>query len=187
VRSKEFLWTITIEILFDFFNPKIWSSSFLNLWSSFSRFQKLLLAEVRYIQRLRTCKALALSGPFIAPQNPILVFHFFSVGNLGCLQCKSGLKMCPLGLKIIFKVWSCEGDHVDISNFAGSSDSAKESSILLNQMVLAGCVPCTLNTPLWCENVSVDCQTCLIGSPLSRRSCGYFKLWSGDRWRREPA
>ena len=76
---------------------------------------------------------------------------------------------------------------MDISNSAGSSDSAEESFILLNQMVLTGCVPCTPNTTFWCENVSVDCQTCLIGCLLSRRSCGYFKLWSGVRWRREPA
>jgi len=95
--------------------------------------------------------------------------------------------MCPLTLKLIFKVARCVCDHVDISNSAGSSDSAKESFTLLNQMVLTGCVPCTLNMPIWCENVPADCQTCLIGCLLSRRSCGYFKLWSGVRWRREPA
>ena len=70
---------------------------------------------------------------------------------------------------------------------AVSSDSAEEISILLNQMVLTGCDPCTPNMPYWCENVSVDCQACFIGCPLSKRSCGYFKLWSRARWRREPA
>ena len=47
--------------------------------------------------------------------------------------------MCPLTLKPIFKVARCVGDHVDILNSAGSSGSAEESYILLNQMVLTGC------------------------------------------------
>ena len=50
--------------------------------------------------------------------------------------------MCPLTLKLIFKVVRCVGDHVDISNSAGSSGSAEESFILLKQTVLAECVPC---------------------------------------------
>ena len=84
--------------------------------------------------------------------------------------------MCPLTLKLTLKAARCVGDHEDISNSAGSSDSAEESFILLNQMVLTGCDPCTPNMPHWRENESEDCQTCLIGCPLSRRSCGYFKL-----------
>ena len=44
--------------------------------------------------------------------------------------------MCPLTLKLTLKAARCVGDHVDISNSAGSSDSAEESAILLNQMVL---------------------------------------------------
>ena len=70
--------------------------------------------------------------------------------------------MCPLTLKLTLKAARCVGDHEDISNFTGSSDSAEESSILLNQMVLTGCDPCTPNMPHWRENESVDCQTCLI-------------------------
>jgi len=46
--------------------------------------------------------------------------------------------------QLILKVARCEGDHVDISNSGSSSDSAEESFILLNQMVLAECVPCSL-------------------------------------------
>jgi len=95
--------------------------------------------------------------------------------------------MCPLTLKLTFKAARCVGDHENISNSAGSSDSAEECFILLNQMVLTGCDPCAPNMPHWRENESEDRQTCLIGCPLSRRSCGYFKLWSGVRWRREPA
>jgi len=117
-----------------------------DLWSSFSRFQKLQLAEARYIQRLRTWQGFDTSGSFIAPRNPYFGISLFSVGNLGYLQCKFGLKMCPLALKFIFKVARCVGDHADISNSEGSSDSVEESFILLNQVVLTGCVPCTLNT-----------------------------------------
>ena len=47
-----------------------------------------------------------------------------------------------------FKVARCVGDHMDISNSAGSSHSAEESFILLDQMVLTRCVPCTLNMPI---------------------------------------
>ena len=96
-------------------------------------------------------------------------------------------KTCPLVVKHVSKFSIFQGDHVDTSNFAGSSDIAEESFILLNQVVWTGCVPCTLNMLHWRENVSVGCQTCLIKCPLSRRPRGYFKIWSGVRWRREPA
>ena len=56
--------------------------------------------------------------------------------------------MYPLTLKLNFKVARCVGDHVDISNSAGSSDSAEESFILLNQIVLTLYVPCTPNMPI---------------------------------------
>ena len=110
----------------------------------------------------------------------------------GCVPCAHSIfhpdaKTCPLTVNHVLKCTHCQDDHVDPSNSAGSSNSAEESFILLNQMVLTGCVPCTLNTPFWCEHVSVDCQTCLISFSLSRWSCVYFKLWSGVRWRREPA
>jgi hypothetical protein len=84
-------------------------------------------------------KALAHSGTLRAPRNPILVFLFFSLGNLGYFTCTFDLKMCPLTLKLIFKVARCVGDHVDISNSAGSYDSAEESFILFYQMVLTRC------------------------------------------------
>ena len=83
-------------------------------------------------------KALAHPGTLRTPRNPILVFHIFSVGNLSYLTCTPDLNMCPLTLKFILKGARCVGDHVDISNPAGSSDSAEESFILLNQMVLTG-------------------------------------------------
>ena len=117
-----------------------------------------------------------------AEESSILLNQVFT----GCVPCAHSIchfdaRTCPLTATHVSKCASCQGDHVDISNPAGSSNSAEKSFILLNQMVLAGCVPCTLNTPFWCEYVSVDCQTCLIGYPMSSRSCGYFKLWSGVR------
>ena len=68
--------------------------------------------------------------------------------------------MCPLTLKLTCKAARCVGDHVYISNSAGSSDSAEGSSILLNQMVLTGCDPCTQHATLarkrirWLPNMS---------------------------------
>ena len=44
--------------------------------------------------------------------------------------------MCLLTLKLTLKAARCVGNHVNISNSAGSSNSAEESFILLNQMVL---------------------------------------------------
>ena len=131
-----------------FFSTSKYEALRFNLPSPFSRFQKLQLAAARYIQRLRTWQGLAHSGTLRAPRNPILIFLIFSLGNLGYFTCTFDLKMFPLTLKLIFKVARCVGDHVDISNSAGSSDSAEESFILLNQMVLTGCVTCTLNMPI---------------------------------------
>ena len=48
-------------------------------------------------------KSWALSGSFIAPRNSILVFHFFSVGNLGYLQSKYGLQNVSAGSQIYFQ------------------------------------------------------------------------------------
>ena len=86
---------------------------------------------------------LANSSTLRAPWNPIWVFLIFLWVIFHTLTCKHGFKICPLSLGLTLKAARCIGDHVEISNSAGSSDSAEESSILLNQMVLTGCGPCT--------------------------------------------
>jgi hypothetical protein len=143
VSSKQLWWTTKMTILSIFFNLLFIAAS----GPLFPYFRSPSSKRPGISKYYEHGKSLAHSGTFRAPRIPILVFHFFSVSHLGYLQCKYGLKMCPLTLNLIFKVARCVGDHVDISNSAGSSDSAEESFILLNQMVLTGCVPCTLNTP----------------------------------------
>jgi hypothetical protein len=144
VSSKQPWWTTKMIILSIFSNPL----SIATPGPLFADFRSPSSKRLGISKNYEYGNALTLPGTLRAPRKPNSVFHFFSLSNPGHPQRKSGPKMCPLTLILIFKVARCVGDHVDISNSAGSSDSAEESFILLNQMVLTGCVPCTLNTPL---------------------------------------
>ena len=147
MSSKEPLWTITIENFVDYFNPKIKGFHF-DLSSYVSRFQEPWISEARYIQVLRTWQVFGTPRCLESSAEPKFTISLFLSGLSWLLTTKNWPQMCPLTLKLNFKVARCVGDHVDVSNSAGSSDSAEESFILLNQMVLTGCVPCTLNMPI---------------------------------------
>ena len=121
VSSKQPWWTTKMIILSFFFNLLFIAAS----GPLFPYFRSPSSKRPGISKYYEHGKSLARSGTFRAPRIPILVFHFFSVSHLGYLQRKYGLKMCPLTLNLIFKVARCVGDHVDISNSAGSSESAE--------------------------------------------------------------